>query len=126
MHEAKPCTTPMSTTCNLSKFEGADFSDPQLYRSTVSALHYLGFTHPDIVFAVHCVSKFMHQPKDPHWQAVKRILRYLKHTVGYDLHLKSLSDHSFHAYSDADWALDKDDKRSIGVYCIFHGSNLVS
>jgi hypothetical protein len=110
----------------LSKFEGADFFDPQLYRSTVGALHYLGFTRPDIAFAVHRVSKFMHLPKDPHWQAVKRILRYLKHTVSYGLHFKSLSDHSLHAYSDADWAADKDDRRSIRAYCIFHGSNLIS
>lgn len=74
MHEAKPCSTPMSITCSLSKFEGHDFSDPQLYRSTIGALHYLGFTRLDIAFAVHRVSKFMHQPKDTHWQAVKRIL----------------------------------------------------
>ena len=102
MYEAKPCTTPMSTTCHLSKIEGADFSDPQLYRSTVGALHYLGFTRPDIAFAVHRVSKFMHQLKDPHWQAIKRILRYLKNTMDYGLHFISLSDHSLHAYSDAD------------------------
>ena len=68
----------------------------------------------------------MHQSKDPHWQAVKRILRYLKHTVAYGLHFTSVSDHSLHAYSDADWAADKDDRRSIGAYCIFHGSNLIS
>jgi len=113
-------------TCNLSKFEGADFSDPQLYRSTIAALHYLGFTRLDIAFAVHRVSKFMHQPKDPHWQAIKRILRYLKHTVDYDLHFISLSYHSLNAYSDADWADDKDDRHSIGAYCIFHSSNLIS
>jgi hypothetical protein len=71
MHEAKPCSTLMSTTYRLSKFDGHDFSDPQLYRSTVGALHYLCFTRPDIAFTVHHVSKFMHQPKDTHWQAVK-------------------------------------------------------
>jgi hypothetical protein len=39
---------------------------------------------------------------------------------------KSLSDHSLHAYSDADWVAKKDDRRNIGVYCIFHGFNLIS
>ena len=115
MHKAKPCTTPMNTTYNLSKFEGADFSDPQLYRSTVGALHYLGFTRLNVAVVVHHVSKFMHQPKDLQWLAVKRILRYLKHTVGYGLHLKSLSNQSLHAYSDADWVADIDDKHSIRV-----------
>jgi hypothetical protein len=113
-------------TCNLSKFEGADFSNPQLYKSTIVALHYLGFTRLDITFAVHRVSKFMHQPKDPHWQAVKRILRYLKHTVDYGLHFTSLSYHSLNVYSDADWAADKDDRHSIRAYCIFHSSNLIN
>ncbi|KAF5468810.1 hypothetical protein F2P56_012930 [Juglans regia] len=126
MHEAKPCSTPMSTTCTLSKFDGTDFQDQQLYRSTVGALHYLSFTRPDIAFAVHRVSKFMQQPKDIHWQAVKRILWYLKSTVGYALHFHNNLDHSFQGFSDADWAADKDDRCSVGAYCIFHGSNLIS
>ena len=110
MHEAKPCSTPMSTTCALSKYDGTDFSDPQLYRSTVGALHYLGFTRPNIAFAVHRVSKIMHQQEDIHWQAVKRILRYLKFTVGSTLHFHSNSDHSLQGFSDAEWAADKDDR----------------
>ncbi|XP_041011342.1 uncharacterized mitochondrial protein AtMg00810-like [Juglans microcarpa x Juglans regia] len=121
MHEAKPCSTPMSTTYALSKYDGTDFSNLQLYRSTVGALHYLDFTRPDIAFAVHRVSKFMHQHKNIHWQAVKCIIRYLKFTVGYALHFHNNSDHSLQGFSDADWAADKDDRRSVGAYCIFHG-----
>lgn len=67
MDNVKPCATPMATTCDILKIEGADFNNPQLYRRTVGALHYLDFTRPDIVYSVHCVSKFMHQLKEPHW-----------------------------------------------------------
>ncbi|KAF5480584.1 hypothetical protein F2P56_001320, partial [Juglans regia] len=112
MDNVKPCATPMATTCHLSKFEGVDFNDPQLYRSTVGALHYLGFTHPDIAYSVHRVSKFMHQPKEPHWQAVKRILRYLKHTISFGLHFSRQINKALHSFSDADWAGDSDDRRS--------------
>ncbi|KAF5462462.1 hypothetical protein F2P56_018466, partial [Juglans regia] len=120
------CATPMATTCNLSKFEGADFSDPQLYRSTLGALHYLSFTRPDIAYSVHRVSKFMHQPKEPHWQAVKRILRYLKHTISFGLYFSNQTDQALHSFSDADWAGDSDDRRSESAYCIFHEKNLIS
>lgn len=116
----------MSTTCHLSKFEGCDFSDPQLYRSTVGALRYLGFTRPDIAYNIHHVRKYKHQPKEPHWQAVKRILEYLKHTISYGLCFSSQIDHSLRSFSNADWASEKDDRRSVGAYCVFHSHNLIS
>lgn len=82
--KVKLCATPMSTTWQFSNFECADFSDPQLYRSTVGALNYR-FSHPHIAYCVHRVSKFIHLPKNPHWQAVKRIFRYLRHTISFGL-----------------------------------------
>ena len=66
LDKVKRIATPISTTCHLSKFDDCEFDDPQLYRNTLGA-HYLGFTWPDITFNVHRVSKFMHQPKLPHW-----------------------------------------------------------
>lgn len=68
----------------------------------------------------------MHTPHLSHWQAVKRILRYLQHTVDYGLYLSSSSPSSLAAYSDVDWAGCIDDKKSTGGYCVFYGSNLVS
>lgn len=114
--KVKSCATPMSTNCPLSEFEGADFSDPQLYRSMVGALHYLGFTRSNIVYCVHRVSKFMHQPKEPHWQVVKRILRYLKNTISFGLRFSKQLEHSFYRFSDANWAGDSDDHISVGTY----------
>jgi hypothetical protein len=46
--------------------------------------------------------------------------------VSYGVHFISTSDHSFQGFSDADWAGDRDDKSSVGGYCIFHGTNLTS
>lgn len=48
-------------------------------------------------------------------RAVKRILRYLKGTLTYDLLLKPATQgqpFSLQAFSDVDWATDTDDKRS--------------
>lgn len=88
MDGAKPVSTPMASNCHLSRFSGSVFSDPYLYRSTVGALHYLTITRPDLAYAVSKVSQFMQSPTDEHWAAVKRILRYLKHTIVYGLFLQ--------------------------------------
>jgi hypothetical protein len=126
MHEAKPISSPMASSSSLSAFSGDPMEDPTLYRSTVGSLQYLSFTRPDLRFAVNRVCQFMHRPLQPHWQAVKRILRYLKHTLSHGLLISRTSSLQLQAYSDADWAGCPDDRRSTGAYCVFLGSNLVS
>lgn len=68
----------------------------------------------------------MHNPKDSHWQAVKHILCYLKNTVSYGLFLPHSSSLSFQAFADNDWAEDPDDRRSVGSFCVYLGSRLIS
>jgi hypothetical protein len=68
----------------------------------------------------------MHRPLKPHWQAVKRILGYLKHTVSNGLLFHHNSSNTLQVYSDADWAGCPDDHRSTGAYCVYLGSNLIS
>jgi hypothetical protein len=88
MDLAKPITFPMSSSAPLSRFDGVQFDDPTLYRSIVGALQYLSITRPDIAFSVSKVSQFMHEPRDTHGSAVKRILRYLKHIIAHGLLIK--------------------------------------
>jgi hypothetical protein len=56
MLEAKPVSTPMASSTNLSAYEGEPFPDHTLFRSTVGALQYLSITRPDIAFAVNKLS----------------------------------------------------------------------
>jgi hypothetical protein len=126
MSEAKPITTPMASTTSLSAFEGELFPNLTLYRSTVEALQYLAVTRPDIAFTVNKLSQFMQKPLLPHWQIVKRLLRYLKNTLHFGLQIYRSSSPMIQAFSDADWAGSCDDRRSTGSYCIFLGKNLIS
>jgi len=126
MTEAKPVSSPMSSSAALSAYTGDPMEDPSLYRSTVGSLQYLSLTRPDLAFAVNRVCQFMHRPTKLHWQAVKRILRYLKCTITHGLLLQKTSTTSLQAYSDADWAGCSDDRRSTGAYCVFLGTNLIS
>ncbi|GKA67513.1 ribonuclease H-like domain-containing protein, partial [Tanacetum coccineum] len=68
------------------------------------ALQYLTFTRPDISYAVQQVCLFMHDPREPHFSALKRILRYVCGTLTSGLQLYSSTTSSLVAYSDADWA----------------------
>jgi len=124
----KPCTTPLSASEKLSSYDGVPLSpeDATRYRSIVGALQYLTITRPDLSFAVNRVCQFLHAPTSVHWTAVKRILRYVQHTIGLRMHIQKVLSSFISAFSDADWAGDTDDRRSTGGFAIFYGSNLIS
>uniref|UniRef100_A0A2N9G7W9 Reverse transcriptase Ty1/copia-type domain-containing protein n=1 Tax=Fagus sylvatica TaxID=28930 RepID=A0A2N9G7W9_FAGSY len=126
MLEAKPVSSPMASSTSLSAHEGEPFPDQTLFRSTVGALQYLSLTRPDIAFTINKLSQFMHKPTLLHWQSVKRLLRYLKNTLTYGLQIFKSSCLDLQAFSDADWAGNKDDRRSTGSFCVFLGKNLIS
>ncbi|KAF5465898.1 hypothetical protein F2P56_015863 [Juglans regia] len=68
----------------------------------------------------------MHNPRLPHWKAVKHILRYLKHTCHFGLHFSASFTFTLSAFSDADWAGCPDDRKSTGGYCVYFGNHLIS
>lgn len=71
---ANGVTSPMAASTCLSLSDTPSFSDPTFYRSVVGSLQYLSLTRPDLAFVVNKISQFMHNPKNSHWQAVKRLL----------------------------------------------------
>ncbi|GJW99954.1 ribonuclease H-like domain-containing protein [Tanacetum coccineum] len=116
--------TPVDTESKLGD-NGDPVSDPTLYRSLAGSLQYLTFTRPDISYAVQQVCLHMHDPREPHFSALKRVLRYVRGTLDYGLQLFSSSTTSLVAYSDADWA-GCPTQRSTSGYCVFLGNNLLS
>ncbi|GKD02073.1 ribonuclease H-like domain-containing protein [Tanacetum coccineum] len=128
LHQEVGCNssrTPVDTESKLGD-TGDPVSDPTLYRSLAGSLQYLTFTHPDISCAVQQVCLHMHDPREPHLSALKRILRYVRGTLGYGLQLFSFSTTDLIAYSDADWAGCPTTRRSTSDYCVFLGNNLLS
>ncbi|XP_021975221.1 uncharacterized mitochondrial protein AtMg00810-like [Helianthus annuus] len=126
MHSCKPVATPVDTKSKLSATSSPIFEDSTLYRSLVGALQYLTFTRPDISYAVQQVCMHMHAPRIDHWNALKRIMRYLQGTSSLVLTLGSFTDFSLRAYTDADWAGCPDTRRSTLGYCVYLGPNLLS
>ncbi|KAA8524312.1 hypothetical protein F0562_010735 [Nyssa sinensis] len=126
MDQAKPCSSPIVSTCTLTASDGKPCVDANLYRSMVGSMQYLAFTRPDLAFAIHKVSKFMHNPLETHSQSVKRILRYLKYIVSAGLLISKVANLDLQALSNPNSAVDRDDRRSVGAHCIFQGPNLIS
>ncbi|GJS47473.1 ribonuclease H-like domain-containing protein [Tanacetum coccineum] len=58
---------------------------------------------PDLSYAVQQVCLYMHDPRDPHFTALKRILCYVHGTLDYDLQLHVSSTTQLSAYTDVDW-----------------------
>lgn len=125
MEHAKPVATPMSSTDSLTQ-RGDPMPEPTLYRATVGSLQYLALTRPDISFAVNRLSQFMQKPTTAHWEAAKRVLRYLAGTVTHGIFFSSSTPLTLHAYSDADWGGDRDDYTSTGAYIVYLGKQPIS
>ncbi|WVZ96570.1 hypothetical protein U9M48_042192 [Paspalum notatum var. saurae] len=126
MTDCNPCSTPVDTQANLSEDVGTPVADPTAYRSLAGALQYLTFTRPDITYAVQQVHLHMHDPREPHLTALKRLLRYLRGTVDYGLLLHRSPSADLVVYTDADWAGCPNTRRSTSGYAVFLGGNLVS
>ena len=99
MHEAKPVSSPMSSSTALSQYGSTTLSDRSTYRSIVGSLQYLSLTRPNISFAVNKVCQYMSDPNEDHWSVVKRILCYLKHTIHHSLQLHRDTNFNLQAFS---------------------------
>ena len=128
MKKCKSPLTPLSSSERISGYEGEPLQEVEStrYRSTVGALQYLTLTRPDISFAVNKVCQYLHAPTTAHWSAVKRIVRYVKHTVSLGLNFRRSNSTLVSAFSDADWAGCSDVRKSTGGFAVFFGSNLIS
>jgi hypothetical protein len=72
----------------------AQYGDPvdkERYKRPVGRLIYLCHTRPDVTYAVNIVSRYMHDPRSGHLDAIYRILRYLKICLGKGLVQKEWS-----------------------------------
>ncbi|XP_020259706.1 uncharacterized protein LOC109836255 [Asparagus officinalis] len=81
LSSCKASHTPVDTKSKLSANSGPPVADPLLYRSLAGALQYLTFTRPDISYAVQQICLHMHDPREEHFSALKRIIRYVKGTA---------------------------------------------
>ncbi|XP_021715979.1 uncharacterized protein LOC110683881 [Chenopodium quinoa] len=83
-------------------------------------------TRPYLAYAMHIFSQFMQQPRQDHWEAALRTVRYLKGCPGQGILLSSYCDLHITGWCDADWASCPLTRRSINGWLVFLGHSPVS
>jgi len=119
MQDNKAAITPIVMGLKLNKEDSSKDFCHSLYKSIVGSLMYLTATRTDIMFDVSLISRFMERPKEAHWQAVKRIMRYVKGTKRFDILYIVLECSNLIGYTDSDWDGSVDDQKSTYGY-VFH------
>lgn len=85
MANCSPCFTSMTLSHHLTKNSGSAIDNASQYKSIVGALQYITLHRPEIAFPVNKLSQFLSNTSEEHWQACKRLLRYLKGTIHFGL-----------------------------------------
>ena len=85
MSGSKPVTTPLEQNVKLSSVDETKQVNSTFYRQLVGILNYLTTTRPDIAYAVSILSQFMANLSEIHWNAAKKVLRYLKETMNFGI-----------------------------------------
>ena len=106
------------------------------YQRLVGSITYLAIcTRPDLAYAAMSLGQFNASPTRGHLVAAKGVLRYLAGTLLFSLVLSVSNDKlpssiqnmaGICGLSDADWASDEKDRKSISGYCFYYKNSLVS
>lgn len=126
MSDCHPVKTPMELNSvkvlksidNNNCKEEIDMENVPFLEAIGSLLYISQISRPDIAYTINVLSSYCKNPKKQHWLAVKRVMRFLKGTIDYKLTYKKKLCHKLKGYSDADWANDPNDRRSI-TGCVF-------
>ena len=131
LQDAKAIPTPIVPGISYSTQDGptneteAARMDKTPYREAIGSLMYAAVaTRPDISFAVSMLSQFLENPGEAHWEAVKRIFRYLAGTREHALTYGG-EEHELTGYTDADGS-GQDHRRAISGFAYLIDGGAVS
>ena len=122
----KKISTSMATSTKLDADEAGKAVDQKTYRGMIGSLLYLTTSRLDIQFSVCLCARFQANPKESHLITVKRIFRYLSETINIGLWYRRGCEFTLHAFSDADYAGCKLDRKSTSGTCQILAGCLIS
>lgn len=123
---AKPATFPLEQNHNLALSTSTLLPQPEQYRRLIGRLIYLSATRPDLTYCVHVLAQFMQTPREDHWQAALRVVRYIKGTAGQGILLQAKTIFQISGWCDSDWSTCPLTRRSVTGYFVQVGDSPIS
>ncbi|GAB2277235.1 hypothetical protein Dimus_039224 [Dionaea muscipula] len=133
MNNSKPVSLPLAAHFTLSKSQAPKTDAEKVKMETVPYLNVVGSvmysmisTRPDLSFSISLLSRFMSEPGLEHWHALKWLLRYLNCTSSVGLVYRKWTEKlDLVGHVDADFAGDRDSRKSTTAYNFVLGGNCV-
>ncbi|XP_074287948.1 secreted RxLR effector protein 161-like [Silene latifolia] len=123
--DCAPVKTPYDPSIHLKKNEGISVNQEEYAKIIGSVMFLMNYTRPDIVYTVSRLSRYTHSPNQSHWNALYRLLKYLRGTMDWGLHY-SKSSCVLEGYCDANWVSDNDEIHSTSGYVFILASGAIS
>ncbi|CAM8920283.1 unnamed protein product [Rhodiola kirilowii] len=120
-----PVSTPMDPSVKLLPNMGEAISQLE-YSQVIGCLMYaMTSTRPDIAYAVGKMSRYTSNPSTHHWEAIRRVLKYLKGTINYGLVYAGFPS-VLEGYTDASWITNLEDHSSTSGWVFLFGGGAIS
>ncbi|GKB22210.1 zinc finger, CCHC-type containing protein [Tanacetum coccineum] len=123
--DCTPVSTPMDTCEKLMPNKGQVVSQLKYSRVIGCLMYAMTCTRPDIAFDVGKLSRYTSNLGTQHWQAIQRVLKYLKKTMNYRL-MYSGYPLVLEGYTDASWISNTKDNSSTSGWVFLLGGGIIS
>ena len=129
MNDCNAVNSPIDVNQKLNEDNGSPMSDEKSYQELLERLMHLSVsTRPDIYFTLsksNCLSQFSKNPRIMYMNALKRVLRYLKGTIDYQIEYGDTNwKKGIMCSTDASWDSTADAKSFSGIL-IYRNRDLV-
>ncbi|CAK9797029.1 Copia protein [Anthophora quadrimaculata] len=118
LEDAKGSSIPLDLGYVKNREGSPPMPKNEKYQQLIGALLYLAVnTRPDISASVAILSQHNQEPTTADWTEAKRVVRYLKSTIHYELRLGQRdAKKGLIGFADADWAQNRFDRKSNSGY----------
>lgn len=134
MNEAKDVTLPLAKhfkfsveQCPISEIERSRMDKVPYANVIGSVMYVMVCTRPDLAFAISTLSRYMSNPDEYYWEALKSLLRYLKGTSNLGLMFcKNETGIQFKGFVYSDFTGNCDNRKSTSTYVFTVNNTCIS